>query len=119
MKKPVPNPRDIEAEKFKHSDGCTEGCHQCFKAGWDTRDKLGEEEISRLKYIAERDLLKMQAQSKIISELDHVLKLVVEGLENIRLENERFAKDAIMDWDAVQTIAYTALAEIRNLRSKK
>lgn len=52
-----------------------------------------------------------------LEEQNEALRLVVEALENIRLEGERFAKDAVMDWDAVQTIAYETLAEIR--RSKK
>ncbi len=86
-----------------------------FKAGFDCRDKLDNEEIERLKYVATRDLLKMENQSKIISELEHSLKVAVEALEKIGHDTtvNCQADDAEKECFDVAQVALAKIKEIR------
>ena len=48
-----------------------------------------------------------------VSLMQKEVEELVEALEEIRKLNDKFAEDAVMDWDGVQEIAYQALRKHR------
>lgn len=68
------------AEAFKHSDGCTEGCRECYLAGFTAATEMLSAEIERLNSWAE---LQSKDSQEIIDDMQEQLKVYDTALEKI------------------------------------
>jgi hypothetical protein len=73
--------RDEAAKEFKHSDGVTEGCSQCFKAGAD----WAREEWHEMGPLKERIAELEQKNDRYKAALEYVQYIHVEKIEHVLL----------------------------------